>query len=222
VRAVAGHGYDGVEFAGLYDTPAPQVRALLDELGLKVSSSHVGIDLLEKDLDRTLETYQTIGCPLIVVPWIGEQRRGDFMALAEALNQIAEGVTAAGMRLAYHNHAFELEDRDGTTGLEILAEHTDPAKVGLELDCGWVHKAGKDPLAYMQKLAGRLPVIHVKDVSADGDWAEVGQGAIPYGPIVAAAPGLGVEWLIVEQDTSKRSPLESLGMSIKWLREHTA
>src|SRR5437867_3978880 len=123
VRAVAALGYEGVEFAGLYNTPAREVRALLDELGLKVSSSHVGF----------------------------------------------------------------------------------------ELDCGWVHKAGQDPLAWMRRLDGRLPVIHVKDVSADGDWAEVGQGAIPYGPIVAAAPGLGVEWLVVEQDTTRRPPLQSLG-----------
>src|SRR5213594_3090797 len=75
VRAVAGLGYEGVEFAGLYNTPAREVRALLDELGLKVSSSHVAIDLLENDRDRTLETYQAIGCPLIVVPSIPASRR---------------------------------------------------------------------------------------------------------------------------------------------------
>ena len=50
----------------------------------------------------------------------------------------------------------------------------------------------------------------------------LGYGAINYRPIVAAAPSLGVEWLIVEQDTTHRPPLESIGMSIKWLREHTA
>ena len=85
-----------------------------------------------------------------------------------------------------------------------------------------MHKAGRDPLAQMRQLSGRLPLIHVKDVDAAGDWAEVGYGAIDYRPIVAAAPGLGVEWLIVEQDTTHRPPLESIGMSIKWLRENTA
>jgi sugar phosphate isomerase/epimerase len=73
----------------------------------------------------------------------------------------------------------------------------------------------------MQALAGRLPLIHVKVVAADGDGAEVGFGALDFRPIVAAAPSLGVEWLVVEQDTTHRPPLESVGMSIKWLRANT-
>jgi sugar phosphate isomerase/epimerase len=219
LRAVAELGYNGVEFAGLHNTPAPKLRAVLDELGLKVCSAHVALDLLEGDLDRTIETYKTLGCPLLVVPWIGERLRGDWAALGAALNRIDANVRAAGLRLAYHNHNFELQDEGGRTGLDILAETAEPT-VGFELDCGWVHKAGREPLAQMRSLAGRLPIIHVKDVAADGDWAEVGQGVIDYRPIVAAAPELGVEWLVVEQDTTKRPPLESIGMSIRWLREH--
>lgn len=220
LRAVAELGYDGVEFAGLHGTPPGELRAILDNLGLKVCSAHVALNLLEGDLAREIDTYQMLGCQLLVVPWIGEGLRGDFAALGAALNRIAVGVRAAGMRLAYHNHNFELREQGGKTGLDVLVETTDPTAVGFELDCGWVHKAGRDPLTQMRRLAGRLPVIHVKDVAADGDWAEVGQGVIDYTPIVAAAPSLGVEWLIVEQDTTKRPPLESIGMSIKWLREH--
>ena len=220
LRAVAELGYDGVEFAGLHNTPPTELRAELDSLGLKVCSAHIALNLFETDLERTIETYQILGCSLLVVPWIGENLRGDFAGLGATLNKIVEPVRAAGMRLAYHNHDFELREQNGKTGLDILLETTDPA-VNFELDCGWVHKAGRDPLAQMRALAGRLPLIHVKDVAADGDWAEVGYGAIDYRPIVAAAPSLGVEWLIVEQDTTHRPPLESIGMSIKWLREHT-
>jgi sugar phosphate isomerase/epimerase len=221
LRAVAELGYDGVEFAGLHNVPARELRATLDELGLKVCSAHVALNLLQGELERTIETYQTLGCSLLVVPWIGEQLRGDWAGLGAALNQLDEGVRAAGMRLAYHNHDFELREQNGVTGLDILLETTAPS-VNFELDCGWVHKAGRDPLAQMRALSGRLPAIHVKDVAANGDWAEVGYGVIDYKPIVAAAPAAGVEWLIVEQDTTKRPPLESIGMSIKWLREHTA
>ena len=220
LAALAQLGYEGVEFAGLYGRPGSELRALLDNLGLNVCSAHVALDLLEGDFDRTIASYRDLGCPLLVVPWIGEPLRGDYAALGARLNRIGQGVRAAGMRLAYHNHDFELRDAGGKTGLEILVETTDPA-VGFELDCGWVHKSGRDPLAQMRELAGRLPAIHVKDVAADGDWAEVGSGVIDYRPIVAAAPGLGVEWLIVEQDTTNRPPLESLGMSIRWLREQT-
>ena len=219
LRALAGLGYAGVEFAGLHDTPARELRNLLDELGLAACSAHVSLDLLESDLDRTIATYQELGCSILVVPWLPVQRRGDYAALGETLNRIGARLPAAGMRLAYHNHDFELQDQGGTTGLDALLAATDPSLVGVELDCGWVAKAGGDPLAMVRRLAGRLMLLHVKDVTAEGDWAEVGQGVVDYRPIVAAAPDLGVEWLIVEQDTTRRPPLESLAMSLRWLRE---
>jgi sugar phosphate isomerase/epimerase len=221
LRELAGLGYEGVEFAGLHGAPPAGLRAVLDDLGLKVSSAHVALDQLEADFERAADSYQTLGCPTLVVPWLPERRRGDYAALAETLNRLGERARAAGMRLAYHNHDFELIERDGTTGLQTLLEATDPALVRFELDCGWAAKIGRDPLELMRSLSGRLALLHIKDVTAGGDWAEVGQGVVDYRPVVEAAPELGVEWLIVEQDTTRRAPMESLAMSRQWLREHT-
>src|SRR5690242_14775749 len=134
LAAVAELGYDGVEFAGLHNVPARELRAQLDGLGLRVSSAHVPLNLFETELEKTIETYQTLGCPVMVVPWIGEQLRGDWAGLAATLNRLAGPVSAAGMRLAYHNHDFELREQNGKTGLDTLLEQTDPA-VNFELDC---------------------------------------------------------------------------------------
>lgn len=218
LRAVAGMGYDGVEFAGLYDQPASEVRALLDELGLRVSSSHVALNLLENALDETLETYKTIGCSIIVVPWVAPERR-DFATLAGVLAPIADRVHAAGMRLAYHNHDFELAGDAGNTGLDALKNSTSAEQLLFELDCGWVYKAGKSVQAQIDALAGRLPLLHVKDVDAQGNWIEAGSGEVGYAPIVAAAPAAGVEWLITELDVCPRPPLDSLRISLDWLRQ---
>src|SRR5689334_16085313 len=120
LRAVAELGYDGVEFAGLHNTPATELRAELDNLGLKVCSAHVALNLFENEIERTIETYQILGCSLLVVPWIGENLRGDLAGLGATLNRIAGPVRAAGMRLAYHNHDFELRaQNNGKTGLDI-------------------------------------------------------------------------------------------------------
>ena len=61
LRAVAELGYNGVEFAGLHNTPPTELRAELDSLGLKVCSAHVALNLFENELDRTIETYQILG-----------------------------------------------------------------------------------------------------------------------------------------------------------------
>src|SRR5262245_27018276 len=81
IRAVAALGYDGVEFAGLYNTPVAELRGLLDELGLRVCSSHVPLEELEQDLDQAIATYQALGCPIIVVPWIDPSRRSNYAEL---------------------------------------------------------------------------------------------------------------------------------------------
>jgi len=132
LAAVAELGYDGVEFAGLHNTPPTKLRAELDRLGLKVCSAHVALNLFETELERTIDTYQILGCSVLVVPWIGEHLRGDFAGLGATLNQFVEPVRAAGMRLAYHNHDFELRRQNNTTGLDILLETTDLA-VNFEL-----------------------------------------------------------------------------------------
>lgn len=219
LRAVAGLGYDGVEFAGLFGTPAAEARGLLDELGLRVCSCRVALNLLEQQFEPTIATYQELGCPIVVVPSIDESLRDDYAALGERLSRLGERVRAAGLRLAYHNHGFELADRGGSTGLAQLQAATDPALLEFELDCGWAYKAGQSLPALIDALAGRLPILHIKDVDAHGDWAEVGHGVVGYGPIVAGAADAGVEWLIAEQDVCAGSPLDSLGMSLKWLRE---
>src|SRR5215211_1424746 len=75
LRAVAALGYDGVEFAGLYNTPVAEL------LGLRVCSSHVALKDLEQDLDRAIASYQALGCPIIVVPWLDTSRRSDYAGL---------------------------------------------------------------------------------------------------------------------------------------------
>src|SRR5262245_2332348 len=154
IQAVAALGYDGVEFAGLYDTPVAELRALLDELGLQVCSSHVPLKELEQDLDQAITNYQALGCPIIVVPWIDTSQRSDYAELAAQIGQIARRVHAAGMRLAYHNHDFELRDQDGATGLARLRDAVAPDLLSFELDCGWAHKIGQEPLALAHSFTG--------------------------------------------------------------------
>lgn len=222
IRAVAALGYDGVELAGLFDKPVPELRALFDDLGLRVCSAHVPLKDLEQDLDRTIATYKALGCPIMVIPAVDASRRSDYVTLGAQLKPIAERVREAGMRLAYHNHDHELREQDGTTRLAQLRDTIGPELLSFELDCGWAHKVGLEPLPIAREFAGRLPLLHIKDVDANGDWAEVGQGVIDYGPLLGAAAELGAEWLIVEQDTCKNPPLESLAISLAWLRKHQA
>jgi sugar phosphate isomerase/epimerase len=94
IKKVAEMGYDAVQFAGFFDTPALEVKAVLEECSLKVAGAHIGIDLLTEDkMEETLRYQRMIGNDLIICPWLPEEMRDSkeaYQRTAERLNQIGE------------------------------------------------------------------------------------------------------------------------------------
>jgi sugar phosphate isomerase/epimerase len=130
----------------------------------------------------------------------------------------------AGIAFAYHNHDFEFEvEIDGQIVFDALYERIDPQYLQVEMDIGWVQYSGVDPLAYIAKYAGRLPLLHLKDFRAGEkgkqiDTVELGRGDLPLLSIIEAASQASVEWLIVEQDTCANPPLQAVAESMEWMK----
>jgi sugar phosphate isomerase/epimerase len=87
--------------------------------------------------------------------------------------------------------------------------------VEMELDLYWVSFAGKDPVALFKENPGRFPMWHVKDMEKGGErtFAEVGTGSIDFQRIFDAAKTAGLKHFFVEQDVTKRPPLEAVTIS---------
>ena len=225
LRRAGAMGYDGVEFAGYGGLPAHEVRALLEETGLRAASTHVGLDLLEGNLEAEIDYCLAIGCPCIVLPWLPSERRGPaaLRALAPLLDEVGRRCHDHGLAFGYHNHDFEFA-RDGGDGgdsdtmlLDRLLDATDPALVALELDVYWAAYAGVDPVALLRRYAGRVPLLHIKDMASDRGFTEVGDGTLDLSAVLRAA-GDGVRWLIVENDAPRIASLESARRSLENLR----
>lgn len=222
LRRVAELGYGAVELAGLGGLSAKELRAELDALGLKVAGAHIGLDRLEGKLDAAIEEMQILGGRYVICPWLPPDRRPDgagYQRLAELLNGIGHTVKAAGLQLAYHNHDFEMQQFDGKTGLAIMRDSSEPGVLTFEVDAYWVAFAGFDPAATLGEFAGRVGLVHLKDMKAGSRvFAEVGHGTLDIPGIIAAGERAGAEWFIVEQDRCERPALESVQMSIEYLR----
>lgn len=222
LRAVAAMGYGAVELAGLGGLSPEALRKELDALGLRVSGAHIGLDRLEGDLAGAIAELQTLGGRFLICPWLPPQRRPDaegYRRLAEGLNGIARTAQESGLQFCYHHHDFELQRFGDTTGLHIMRDVTDPALVKFEIDIYWASYAGFDPAGLIGEFAGRVPLVHLKDMKAgDRVFAEVGQGTLDIPGVIAAADKAGAEWYIVEQDRCERPPLESVRMSIEYLK----
>jgi len=207
LRKVADAGYKHVEFAGYGGMAAGDLKRTMDELGLRTVSAHVPIDRFENEIDAVISELNTLEAQYAVVPWLKPEARPtsreDALALAAKLNRYARACQAGGLKFGYHNHDFELKKVDGdTTVLDLIAETTDPALVAIQLDLYWAEYAGGDAVAMTKHFAGRLPMIHAKDLESkeSGHDAVIGEGVIDFPAVIAAARESGTRWFIVEQD----------------------
>lgn len=223
LRAVAELGYRAVELVTLGSMSAKALRQELDTLGLQVSGTHTPLDRLEREPDKALDEVATLGAKFVTVPWTPPERRKngeDYRKLGELLTGIGKKAQDHGLQLCYHNHDFEFERFGDATGLAIMLEEADPQLVKAELDLYWAAKAGVDPVELLRGMAGSVPLVHLKDMAdtPERGFAEVGHGTLDMPAILAAGDEAGVEWYVVEQDTTTRPPLESVGMSLAYLR----
>lgn len=193
-------------------------RNELDRAGLQAIAAHVGLEDVDDRAQETVSMAKTLGAEWLVVPWIPKEAyRDGWAAFGQRLGRIAETLLSTGMKFAYHNHAFEFEVEDGVPGFETLWNSA-PETVEAELDLYWAHNAGHDPVDWLRKLSGRVPLAHFKD-GLDGQFTPVGQGQLDWKGILPVAKNVGVEWAIVELDECPNDPLDCVSQSFDYLRD---
>lgn len=221
-------GARAVELVGTQDVSASELKQLLDRHSIRPVSAHVALADLRGDLDAVVAFHRAIGNSVLVVPYLQEAERPadaeGWRALGRELGALAARLEPMGMRLAYHNHDFELVGFDGTTALDLLFEAAGPA-LEVELDLAWVARTGKDPVVFLDRYQGRVFAVHAKDNAAPGEGAQeggfaaLGQGVLDWSAILPAAQRAGVEWYIVEHD-HPRDPAAVVRTGVEYLKAH--
>lgn len=220
LERVAQIGYTEVEFAGYFGRSAQQIRQALTDTGLSAPAAHTPLEPLETAWEATVDSAAEVGHQYLVVPWIAPANRtslDDYRRMADRFNRVGERATAAGLTFGYHNHDFEFEPLEGRVPWDVLLEATDPALVKIELDLFWITKAGGDPVTYLRGQPGRIPMVHVKDMAADGSMADVGAGTIDFAALFALSDQAGIRHYFVEHD-NPGDPFTSVAASYRYLR----
>lgn len=220
LRQVAAIGYRVVELAGYGNSTPQEIRAVLDELGMRAAAAHVRLDQMEQQLEQVVADLKILGCDYAIAPSSSEHYRGNVeraRELGAQLQRIGQRLREHDLKLAYHNHDFEFAPLGHTTMWETLVAATDPALVDFELDVYWAAVAGRDPAALIEHYGDRIKLAHLKDRSTapGGTFAPVGSGSLPWEQIIHAARK--TQWYIVEQDTSA-APLDDVRRSFEYLR----
>ena len=214
---VASIGYREVEFAGYFQRTPAQIRGALGASGLSAPSAHVSLEAVEQEV--TLAAAAGIGHRYLVVPSLPASLRrtlDDWKRLGARFTGIAERARPYDVRIGYHNHDTELRPFDGEVPLEVFLAASDPALVHLQADLFWLAQGGVDPVDFLSRWPGRVPMVHVKDRGPNGEMVDIGTGTLDWQAILRTAPTAGIRHWFVEHDNPE-DPVGFARRAREWL-----
>lgn len=185
-------GFDGVEaFFGVFDDPVA-FRAMADRFGLTIPTAHVPLEMISDDFEKALSICQTFGVSTAYGPFLMPEDRprtvAETRALAARLADAQARFAEHGIGFGWHNHDFEFDAlEDGSLPMEILLDEA--PGISWEMDIGWIIRAGRDPLDWLDRHAPRITAVHLKDFApgaeTEGGWCDLGHGPTDFAPIFA-------------------------------------
>jgi sugar phosphate isomerase/epimerase len=210
-------GFEGVEFAFNFGGIAPQeLAAFLKDQGLQT----IGIyEQVQNLCDPDAEVYrqaEALGCKYLTFGLSPKMLEEDFDACLETCRKVALTASSKGVTACYHAHAHEFAKINGECALDIMLREI--PEMAFEPDTAWIKAGGEDVVGYMQKYVDRIPMIHAKDLDADGGITELGNGVIEFKPVIEFAVASNIAWISYEQDTTKLTAMESAQISLDYLR----
>ena len=226
-KELAAMGYSHIHTAVIHQYPAEFLKKAADEAGISFCGTHYPWDRVLGDVETTVAEHRALGTTNIGIGGMPPEARTTLEGLKKFIaefNAAADVYAKYGFKLTYHNHSFEFRRlEDGRTLFDHLIEEFDPEKTSFVLDTYWCQHGGIDVRAMIEKLAGRIDILHIKDMEAAATFAlegggtltapkitEVGNGNINFKDIIPLAEKCGVKYFVVEDD---RAPLtgDSMG-----------
>ncbi len=211
-------GYTHVQTAGTYNFISPEkFGQYAREAGLEICGTHYDWDRIKNDIEGTVAYHRALGTTNIGIGGmhiLGRMNMNELNDFINDFNTLAAEYAKHGMKLTYHHHAFEFKRyEDGKTVFDNLVERLDKKNISFVLDTYWLQYGGKDIRETIEKLSGRVDILHIKDMGAhkvlkleDGSYigvphiTEIGSGNINFKSVIKTAEACGIKYIVVEDD----------------------
>ncbi len=205
---------------------ANDCRSILDDLDMTAPLTHRGWDEIKDRTDECIQFHHTIGAELVAVGSIPTEYRSEgldgYRRFVDDAEVVIPKLASAGLKFAYHNHAFEFErlGQSAERPFDIM-KIRGSNQFFFEIDTYWIVHAGIDLVDCIQNLKDRIPMVHLKDkavVGNDTQMAPVGEGNLSWNAILKALREAGTGLAAVEQDDCyRRDPFDCLRSSLDFL-----
>ena len=198
-------GYQTVQLSAICQMDADELKSISEETALPIVSTHTSAARILNETDAVIAEHKILGCPEVGIGSMPQEYRDSIEGVRKFIKDYTpalEKIRAAGLRFAYHNHAFEFEDLGGTNAYEILINEM--PDLFFIIDTYWLRYAGQDIEKTIERLKDRTVSVHFKDMASEpkGAICPCGDGVIDFAPILALCDRLGIPEALVEQDNA--------------------
>lgn len=222
LKKISDIGYKAIQVSGVALDPQI-IKEKADKYDLYICASHESMDNIRNDFNGIVDKLKLWNCDFTAIGSPGTYFTLDPDSagiLIKEMDEMGRKFASEGIRLGYHNHHFEFSKAGDSLFIERLFDETDPSTFHAEIDVHWIQRGGQNPIDWINRVAGRMPVCHFKDFSIVEKlpcFSEIGEGNLDWKRIIEACEKTGVRWYVVEQDDpfQERSIFESLEISYK-------
>ena len=205
LKKIADIGYQIVQVSGTCDYEGAWLEEQLKQNGLSCVVTHSKLSRMEEDLNALIDDHKRFHCQRIGLGSASLNTIEEVNLFIEKFKPITKVMSENSIQFMYHNHGMEFSrvGDEQAVVLDLLCNAFTPAELGVTLDTFWVQYAGGDPVVWLEKLNGRTPCIHLKDMEFVGNkqrTASVGSGNMNFDRILQATVDNHVEYGLVEQD----------------------
>ncbi len=203
-------GYESSGFGPLMNLKAKEMKQIINDAGLILTSCHYGMDELRKHLEERIDFAKEAGQNQMILSSFGlpkEATKSDYLKAADELNAFGLKTKVSGIQMGYHNHNMEFENKfDDTLLYEILMKELDPSYVKMQFQVA-VITDGYKASTYFTKYPGRFISAHLSDWTADKKEVPIGKGIVNWKEFFETLKKGGVQNIFVEmgQETFKES-----------------
>ena len=221
LKKVADIGYRTVQISGTCAYEPEWLKTQLDKNGLRCVITHTPGDRIAGETEKVAREHDVFGCEYVGLGWYGFDPEKPEMTMEhfiQTYGPAARKLREYGKTFMYHNHDQEFKKYDGRLVLERICEEIPAEFMGITFDTYWAQVGGADPAQWLERLAGRIPCIHLKDCAYGRKMTVIGEGNINFDRVFEKAEAGGTKYMLVEQDDCNgEDPIECLRRSYQYL-----
>lgn len=227
IKELKNIGFKAVQLDGMRGNEPLEVARILKKYNMEVAGMHIKHDRFLNDIDGIVEESYLFGCKDIYCKYIDNEYQNidGYKLTKKVLLEAVKKLSNLGFRVGLHNPEYDFNNTiDGRYVMDYITDPEYGISIYPEVDTYWISVAGHNPVEYIKRYSGRMPIIHFKDYKhgfnsndMDNNLREIGKGDIDFLSILKWGNKNGIEYYCIEQDRSQIGILNSLKISLDYI-----